>query len=101
MFSMDLNEHLFKRHAFRKSLRTENDADRSALNVALFDVCSVVLSTLDERAVSTRHSEIKSAVAELLLDEEFNRAITYATNDKRRVKTRFEQMERKIAEVTT
>lgn len=101
MFSMDLNEHLFKRHAFRKSLRTENDADRSALNVALFDVCSVVLSTLDERAVSTRHSEIKSAVAELLLDEEFNRAITYATNDKRRVKTRFEKMERKIAEVTT
>lgn len=100
LFSMDVNGRLFKRHAFRKSLRTENDADRSGLNVALFDVCSVVLSKLDERTVSIRQSEIKAAVAELLADEEFNRAITYATNNYKRVKTRFEKMESKIAEVT-
>jgi transcriptional regulator with XRE-family HTH domain len=99
-FSMAVNERLFKRHAFRKSLRTENDSDRSALNVALFDVCSVVLSTLNEHTVSLHESIIKTAVAELLGDEEFNRAITYATNDKKRVKTRFEKMENTIAEAT-
>jgi len=97
-FSMSVNERLFKRHAFRKSLRTENDADRSGLNVALFDVCSVVLSTLDEHTVSTRQSAIKAAIAGLLGDDDFNRAITYATNDKKRVRTRFEKMESKIAE---
>lgn len=99
-FSMSVNERLFKRHAFRKSLRTAIDADRSALNVALFDVCSVVLSTLDEYTVSTRGPAIKAAVAGLLGDEEFIRAITYATNDKRRVTIRFEKMESRIAEAT-
>ena len=99
-FSMVVNERLFKRHAFRKSLRTGNGADRSPLNVALFDVCSVVLSTLDERTVSEHQSAIKAAVAELLEDEDFKLAITNATNAEKRVTTRFEKMESKIAEAT-
>jgi transcriptional regulator with XRE-family HTH domain len=97
MFAMKVNQGLFGRHAFRKSLRTENAADRSALNVALFDVCSVVLSALDETTVRTHQARIKQSVADLLGDEDFNRSISYATNDKKRVKTRFEKMESKIA----
>src|SRR3984885_3081042 len=96
--AMEVNESLFKRHAFRKSLRTENDANRSALNIALFDVCSVILSSLDEKAISNRGGAIKDSIAALLADEGFNNAITYATNDKKRVATRFEKMEIKLAE---
>ena len=84
----------------RKSLRTENDANRSALNIALFDVCSVVLSSLDEGTISAHDSVIRDSVAALLSDADFNNSITYATNDKKRVKTRFEKMEAKIAEAT-
>jgi chaperonin cofactor prefoldin len=63
-------------------------------------VCSVVLSTLDERTVSEHQSAIKAAVAELLEDEDFKLAITNATNAEKRVTTRFEKMESKIAEAT-
>jgi len=97
---MKVNESLFKRHAFRKSLRTENDANRSALNIALFDVCSVVLSSLGPQVVTTHRDAIKKSIAELLGDEEFKNSITYATTDKSRVATRFEKMETNIAEVT-
>ena len=100
LLAMKVNESLFKRHAFRKSLRTENDANRSALNIALFDVCSVVLSSLDEKTIFTHAAALKDSVAVLLTDEDFNNAITYATNDKKRVKTRFEKMEAMVAEVT-
>ena len=98
--AMSVNESLFKRHAFRKSLHTENDANRSALNIALFDVCSVVLSLIDEGIISTRGVAIKDSIAALLNDEAFNNSITYATNDKKRVATRFEKMEIKLAEAT-
>ena len=98
--AMEINENLFKRHAFRKSLRTGIDADRSALNIALFDVCSVVLSRLDEKTIAARGEVIKDSIATLLTDDDFNNAITYATNDKKRVKTRFEKLEACVAEAT-
>jgi hypothetical protein len=97
---MEINSSLFKRHAFRKSLRTENDANRSALNIALFDVCSVVLSSLDDATISSHSAVIKESIAALLIDGDFNNSITYATNDKKRVATRFEKMEIKLAEAT-
>jgi hypothetical protein len=98
--AMEINSSLFKRHAFRKSLRTENDANRSALNIALFDVCSVVLSSLDDATISSHSAVIKESIAALLIDGDFNNSITYATNDKKRVATRFEKMEIKLAEAT-
>jgi DNA-binding XRE family transcriptional regulator len=100
LWAMEINASLFGRHAFRKSLRTENDANRSALNIALFDVCSVVLSTLDEGAIASHGIGIKDSIAALLTDADFNNSITYATNDKKRVATRFEKMETKVAEAT-
>lgn len=108
--AMEINETLFKRHAFRKSLqsiplskifKSASDFGRSALNIALFDVCSVVLSELDETSIATYGEAIKDSIAKLLADDDdFNNAITYATNDKKRVKTRFEKMEACVAEAT-
>ena len=98
LWAMEINKSLFGRHAFRKSLRTENDANRSPLNIALFDVCSVLLSALDEGVVSSRGPRIKDSIGALLTDEDFNSSITYATNDKKRVAKRFEMMEHELAE---
>ena len=100
LWAMEINNMLFKRHAFRKSLRTENDANRSGLNIALFDVCSVVLSLLDKETISTQANNIKTSIAALLADEDFNISITYATNNKKRVATRFEKMEGRLAQAT-
>ena len=99
LWGMKINEDLFKRHAFRKSLRTENDANRSALNIALFDVCSVVLSSLDNAVAKRNSVGLRRSIAALLGDEKFNESITYATNDRKRVATRFEKMESTVAEV--
>src|SRR3984885_1276620 len=98
-FAMDINVRLFGRHAFRKSLRSGNDSERAPLNVALFDVCSVVLSSVPAEALAHRDQKLKSAIVALLDDEDFNRSITYATNDSKRVTTRFEKMEKVLAEV--
>ncbi len=100
LLGMRVNEALFKRHAFRKSLRTGSDANRSPLNIALFDVCSVVLSSLSEETVQAHSEAIKESIAALLTDVDFDNSITYATNDKRRVRTRFEKMVAAIAEAT-
>lgn len=100
LLAMKINESLFKRHAFRKSLRTGSDANRSPLNIALFDVCSVVLSTLSEGTVLARKTTIKNSIVALLADVEFDNSITYATNDKKRVKARFEKMEAAMIEAT-
>ena len=89
----------FKRHAFRKSLRTGSDANRSPLNIALFDVCSVVLSSISEQTVLAHSGAIKDSIAALLTDVDFDNSITYATNDKKRVRTRFEKMTAAVYEL--
>lgn len=100
LIGMRVNEALFKRHAFRKSLRTGSDANRSPLNIALFDVCSVVLSTMSEETALAHSGAIKDSIAALLTDVDFDNSITYATNDKKRVRTRFEKMTAAISEAT-
>ena len=100
LLAMKINEVLFKRHAFRKSLQTGSDANRSPLNIALFDVCSVVLSSLSEETVLTHKGAIKNSISALLKDPDFDNSITYATNDKKRVRTRFEKMLAAMAEAT-
>ena len=97
--AMEINTSLYGKHAFRKSLRTQNDADRSGLNIALFDVCSVVLSNLNLEVITARGAEINEAIRNLFSDEAFNNAITYATNDQKRVVDRFEKMELALSSV--
>lgn len=46
--SMKINAELFGRHAFRKSLAlNDRSANRNVINIALFDVCSVIFARLD------------------------------------------------------
>jgi hypothetical protein len=99
--SMKVNYQLFKEHAFRKSLAdSEQNLSRTVINIALFDVCSVLFADLDDDVVNEKADQIRSALIELLYDEQFIEAITYATNGLRQVKTRFEMMERALGEVS-
>ncbi len=97
--SMTLNYSLFKQHAFRKSLAGRPADNRSVLNIALFDVCSVLLSRLDPSRVETQGESVKQAIRGLIRDDAFSHAITYSTNSRRQVEKRFSDAERALAEV--
>lgn len=88
--SMNANRWLFKEHAFRKSLaRTEEFAVRSVLNIALFDVFSVVLADYAKENIKECANELREAAQLLIDDPEFNHAITYSTNSTKQVYARF------------
>lgn len=91
--SMKINRALFAEHAFRKSLSPfvngDKDVNRSVINIALFDVYSVLFSRLDVDFVKRNAAELREQVSALLADGEFVNAITYSTNSKRQVRTRF------------
>lgn len=88
--SMKHNRLLFGKHAFRKSLVSLNDeASRSVINIALFDVLSVLISKISEESLGNCADEIRYAVANLIKDDEFNNYITYATNSTYQVHGRF------------
>jgi Protein of unknown function DUF262 len=97
--SMALNYFLFKQHAFRKSLAGSSADHRSVLNIALFDVCSVLLSRLDPLKVETLKEPITLAIRGLIRDEAFSHAITYSTNSRRQVEKRFADAEKRLGEV--
>lgn len=88
--SMNANRWLFKEHAFRKSLaRSEDFAARSVLNIALFDVFSVVLADYDKDKVKACANELREAAQLLIDDADFNHSITYSTNSTKQVYARF------------
>jgi hypothetical protein len=97
--SMRANSRLFGAHAFRKSLAADNPTKRNILNIALFDVCSVLLTNygqdiLDNSQVAERIHDI---FAILVLDDEFSHAITYSTNSTKAVSNRFEMAEHALS----
>ena len=79
---------LFNRHAFRKHV--PDQSRRSVLNASLWDVMCTGLSHYSEEHVETCAEPLREAIYELLKDGEFNNAITYGTNNTRRVALRFE-----------
>ncbi|MDB6175515.1 MAG: protein of unassigned function [Chthoniobacteraceae bacterium] len=89
--SMKLNLSVQGAHAFRKSLITPES--RSVLNVALFDVLSVVFACASETLVKQRNREIVTAIRSLIQDPGFDLAISRSTNSVRMVRTRFEMAE--------
>jgi transcriptional regulator with XRE-family HTH domain len=91
--------HLFGQHAFRKSLAGPSDGGRSPFNIALFEVSTLALSTVDESLVRARAENIRQAFRDLLADKEFDRAITYATNSRNRVEMRFRLAEESVGRV--
>jgi len=83
------NYAVFGRHCFRKH-RSFYDR-RSLLNVALFDVMSVILAHYPKKHVVARKDKIQKAFYQLLDDGLFNDAISFATNSSKKVQTRFER----------
>ena len=88
---------LFEQHAFRK--HGPERGRRSVLNASLWDVMSTGLSRYAEDQVETCAENLRQAIYELLEDEKFNNAITYGTNDTRRVRRRFEMTVQKFEEI--
>lgn len=96
--SMDINFALFGNHAFRKSLAGDPQNYRSVLNIALFDVCSVLLSRFDLESLAARAYAIKNAIRDLIQDQGFKHSITYSTNSRKQVEKRFSDMEQTLRE---
>ena len=91
------NYQLFDKHAFRK--HTPGQDWRSVLNASLWDVMSTGLSRYSKDHIERDSSAFLDAFYGLLTNEEFNTAITYATNDQKRVRARFEMTETMFREV--
>lgn len=88
---------LFEDHAFRKSIRSGDR--RSPLNASLWDVMSTGLSLYPNKYVRKSAQSLRDAVQELLLDEDFETAITYGPNDAIKVRYRFKRAKDVFQEV--
>lgn len=86
--SMDKNYELFGRHAFRRSLAMER-SKRSVINISLFDVFSWAFAHIPHRIINECGAEIEQIVIDLVLEPDFEEAITYSTNSTKQVKDRF------------
>ena len=91
------NYSVFGKHAFRK--RLAGTKRRSVINASLWDVMSTGLARYGHRHVSDRSGVLETAFRDLLRDEEFNTAITYATNDDKRVRARLRMTHAMLEEV--
>ena len=92
--SLTNNFRLFNKHAFRK--HEPGQDRRSVLNASLWDVMSTGFARYAEDHVEACAGPLRQAIYRLLEDEEFNAAITYGTNDTRRVKYRFERVRKNL-----
>lgn len=97
--SMSSNYFLFKKHAFRKSLTETGPGPRkTVINIALFDVCSVIFSKIDPSIVEDNAEKIRAAIIKLLKEDGFVRGITYGTNNLFQVLLRFAWMKKAVEE---
>lgn len=95
--SMNTNYMLFGRHAFRKSLVYKStSASRTVINIALFDVCSVLFAAIEEDIAEKWADRLRDSISALINDETFSQSITYGTNGLAQVKTRFQMMKMAI-----
>ena len=83
-------------HAFRKSFYT--NGSRSVINASLWDVMTFVLSGLPGDEVKNSVQDIRIRFKALMADDEFIRAITSGTNERRRVMYRFKAVNRMLQE---
>ena len=94
--ALNNNFFLFERHAFRKY--SPGQERRSVLNASLWDVMSTGLSYYTMDHVEASAERVRAAYYQLLSDEEFNAAITYGTNDSKKVLHRFERVSQMLQE---
>lgn len=84
--SMKNNFNVFGKHAFRKYVP---NGQRSMINAALWDVMSTGLARYPLYVVEERSEDLRSALYDLIEDEEFDAAITLSTNTAKNVALRF------------
>jgi len=100
--AMQVNIDLFDGHAFRKSLVAHLEGktpSRSVLNIALFDVCSVLFADISAEVVRAKGVEMRELVVRLLNNTDFIHAITYSTNSTRQVLTRFHMARQALSRI--
>jgi hypothetical protein len=85
--SMENNCCVFGDHAFRK--HTSQSQSRNVINIALFDVFSVLLADSDPMWTAAHKEQIQALFYELMEHEEFFRAISEATNSLSNGRARF------------
>lgn len=91
------NLKLFGKHAFRK--HAPNQDSRSILNASLWDVMTTGLSRYPEDHILKESRSLLKSFFDLLATDQFNAAITYATNGQSRVQARFEMAKTMFREV--
>ena len=91
------NLRLFQRHAFRK--HSPDQMARNVINASLWDVMSTGLSHYSEDRVGACSERLRSAFYQLLDDDEFHNAISYATNGTLRVRIRFQKTRKVFEEI--
>ena len=96
LLSMRLNHRIFTKNAFRK---IKEDGRRSVINVALFDVFSVLMARRGEEVQKAHDKPIRAGFRGLLEDTDFFDAISFATNGVKKVAYRFERTEAMLGEV--
>ena len=89
---------LFEKHAFRKFAALDQPY-RSVLNASLWDVMSTGLSRYSKSHVGKLAEQVRNAVQILLEHEDFYSAISYSTNDSKRVKLRFQMSQEILKDV--
>lgn len=95
--SMRNNYALFGKHAFRKHSSLEDS--RNVINIALFDVYSVLMTRYSERFVAEHSEEFYRRFYQLQNSDAFHSAITISTNDVRNVAVRFQLIDAEHADV--
>lgn len=94
--SMSNNFSLFGEHSFRKSFAIGStdtaDNKRKVINIALFDVFSVLFADLDKNFIERNRDILLEKFDDLVRDVDFNSAITLATNSTKKVTLRFDKV---------
>ena len=88
---------VFGDHSFRK--HTETQGRRSVINASLWDVMITGLSRLEPDRVESLANDLRYAFYDYMEYPEFIEAITYGTNDTRRLQVRFGMAGSMIQEV--
>lgn len=99
--SMENNYLLFETHAFSRSFLGSYERPgrtRRVLNASIWDVMSTGLSRYNRDRVTKSADDLRKSFCQLLQDDEFVTAITYSTNDSKRVRERFHRAEQMFQE---
>lgn len=86
--SLNNNYEVFGWHAFRKS----RGHPRSVINASIWDVLITYFTRYEEHYVKENATEFRDSFHDLLEDEDFNNSVSYGTNNKNKVTTRFDMV---------